>query len=144
MTQWIATLMGLIVTVILAIIAMISSQLKKERSKGEKDTVFADSLKNHDRKFIDIENKFSDKYSDHDRRLRVHDNFWRATEIRMTEFTQIQKDIVTLKTDFKDVCKRMEEAEEKRNVRDERMDEKFDDIKDTLHRFELVLTKLSK
>lgn len=140
MTPWIFTLMTLIVTVILALIGYISSYIKKERAKGEKDTVFADSLKTHDRNFINIDSRFSEG----DRRMREYDNFWRATELRMTEFTQIQKEIVTLKTDFKDVCRRMEEADERRSIRDERMDEKFDEIKDTLHRFELVLTKLSK
>jgi hypothetical protein len=140
MNGWVITLAALIFTVIVAIIGWIGMAWNRSEKKAKQDTVFADTLKNHQENFDEID----DRLDDGERRFREHDNFWRATELRMTEFTQIQKDMVALKSDFKEVTKKMEDADEKRDRQDEKMAEKFEVIKDSIHQIHLALAKLAK
>jgi hypothetical protein len=140
MNGWVIALAALIFTVIVAIIGWIGTAWNRSEKRAKEDAVFADTLQNHEENFERIDQRFATG----EKRFREHDNFWRATELRMTEFTQIQKDMVTLKSDFKEVCRKMDEKDEKRDLRDEKMSEKIDGIKESIHLINIALAKLVK
>ena len=140
MNQWVTLIATLLLTLIIALVGWINAYFRRDRKKTTVDQVVVDTLATHEKNFVNIDERFRNI----DAMNREHANYWRATELRMAEFTQMQKDMSTLRSDFRDVCRKIEESEDKRDKREEKMEEKFDEIKDTLHRFEVTLTKLSK
>lgn len=108
------------------IVVWISSGFKKARDEARMLTSITDTQNDHQKDIEDMQ-----------KQIRAHDNLFAAVELRMAEFTQVQKSVTGLERSF-------DKMKEKIDERNDKVDDQLKEQTDLMHKIHIEVVKLAK
>lgn len=126
MNPWVIAIATLLITLSGLIVVWISSGFKKARDEARLLTSITDTQNDHQKDIQEMQ-----------RQIRAHDNLFTAVELRMQEFTQVQRSVSSLERSFEKMKDKIEE-------RNNKVDEEMKEQTDLMHKIHIEVTKLAK
>lgn len=126
MNPWVLAIAGLMITLSGLIVVWISSGFKKARDEARMLTSITDTQNDHQKDIQEMQ-----------KQIRGHDNLFSALEVRMMEFTQVQRSVTSLENSF-------DKMKEKFDERNDKVDDQLKEQTDLMHKIHIEVVKLAK